>query len=474
MKITDSDSIYFNSLGISLTEVERQLHLLKRGVLYPHIHAPALRGNGIIILSETEKSDLAKHFSDTKKQYSISRFIPASGAASRMFFSLSAFLKTGETNYETEKFFEHLHEFPFYPFISEKNDRMAILHFLLDGTGLNFENLPKALIPFHINEESIFTALESQLNESLFYAKGKNDTPHTHFTIPENFIEEFELISISWRKNAARISDKVTFSFQKSDTHTVALDENGELLKDEKGLPVVRPGGHGSLLANLNEMEDDILFIRNIDNVVSPAAQAQYIFVHEFLGGLMMQIMELIYRSQKLLDSGEKISENVLKSLEKYFGNINSDSGEIKKFLFRPLRICGMVKNEGEPGGGPFYIQETDGRISLQIIESAQVDKNDPEQLQLFISGTHFNPVDICCSIKNYKGEKYDLKEFAEPDFSFSSQKMYQDKKITILEHPGLWNGSMHNWLTVFVEIPNSVFNPVKTVNDLLRGAHQQ
>lgn len=473
MNLTGSDSAFFNSLGIPLAEVERQIDLLKRGVLFPRIHAPALGGKGIIILSEQEKNDLAQYFNETKNQYTLARFIPASGAASRMFFSLSAFLKTGETNYETEKFFEHLHEFPFYPFIGEKNDRMAILHFLLDKTGLNFENLPKALIPFHVNENSIFTALESQLAESIHYATGKNAAAHTHFTIPENFIGEFELIAQNWKKNTDRISFRVSFSFQKSDTHTVALDENGELLKDENGLPVVRPGGHGALLSNLNAMDDDLIFIRNIDNVVAPSAQAQYVFVHEYLGGLTIRLTELIHRSQEKIDQGENIPKSDLDLLEKYFGLKNTDTSELRKQLFRPLRICGMVKNEGEPGGGPFYIQEPDGRISLQIIESAQVDKNDPEQLKLFISGTHFNPVDICCNIKNYKGEKYDLKKFTAPDFSFSSQKMYRDKKITILEHPGLWNGSMHDWLTVFVEIPNSVFNPVKTVNDLLKGAHQ-
>lgn len=478
MQFTEKDISFLQERGIRSLEIERQLDLLCNGFQFPKIVKPASKEDGIFILTDSEKKDYCQLFLNENDQYKITRFIPASGAASRMFAHLIEVLNENKNSALIDEFFEQFNEFAFAKLISEtiKKEKQVLLKYVLSEDGLKFNSLPKALIPFHKNENEIITAFESHLFESIKYS-GKNVFIENHFTISENLQSDFEKIfKERLRLNSEMFNENsVSFSYQEKQTDTVSIDEKSEIIRDGEGNIAFRPGGHGALLKNLQNINGDIIFIRNIDNVVSPSNHDEYVFVHQFMGGMLIQYLKILFSVQEKVEHNQMPDESEWIFLkEKFFYKGKQEVNSIHDFVFRPLRICGMVKNQGEPGGGPFWVEEKNGQLSLQIIESSQVNASDHHQGEIFKSGTHFNPVDICCSIKNYKGEKYDLVRFRNEEFSFLASKKQNGKNITVLEHPGLWNGSMHHWLTVFIEIPISVFNPVKTVNDLLREAHRK
>jgi hypothetical protein len=478
MKLTEKDSAFLSSKGISEEEAERQFQLLLKGTVYPNLYEGAETGKGIFTF-DSVKINVTELYETQCKNLTILRFIPASGAASRMFSHLQDYLWNDTESELTDEFFNYRELFPFYSLMPDniRNNKREFIDFILSEKGLNYSALPKALIPFHSDDHSVYTAFQSQLAESLGYAIGKDNKAILHFTIGKEYLDLF-------RKQFSEFQDRekinpelfsVSYSEQSSATDTISLDENNEPVRTPEGELLLRPGGHGSLIRNLNICTGDLIFIRNIDNVVSPKANEEYAGVHKKLGGLLLFLRDKIYSLQKKADQGISLEKEEVDFLKTYFffdGDLSKD--DLKKFLFRPLRVCGMVKNQGEPGGGPFLITEKNGSVSLQIIESAQVNNTDAHQLKIFKSGSYFNPVDLVCSVLNYKGEKYDLRDFVNTEFSFLAQKKYMGKTIKVLEHPGLWNGAMHHWLTVFAEIPVSVFNPVKTVNDLLRSAHQK
>jgi hypothetical protein len=476
MQFTEKDISFLQDRGIRSLEIERQLDLLYNGSIFPRLKKCAQVNDGIFILSDAEKNKYCQLFLAENSNYKITRFIPASGAASRMFAHLLEVLNENKNSKLIDEFFERLNDFSFAQLIPDtiRKEKQVLLKYILGDEGLKFNRLPKALIPFHKNENDFFTAFESHLLESFKYSNS-NIQIENHFTIAENFQSKFEeILKNDTRTNAKKILEaSVEFSYQEKQTDTVSIDENREIVRDGEGNIAFRPGGHGSLLKNLQTINGDIIFIRNIDNVISPFNNDEYVYVHQYMGGMLIHFLKILYSIQSKLDDNKMPDEAELKFLEeKFFYKGKLEVNSLHDFVFRPLRICGMVKNEGEPGGGPFWVEDKNGQLSLQIIESSQVNPSDHHQGEIFKSGTHFNPVDICCSIKNCRGEKYDLMRFRNEEFSFLANKNNNGKNITVLEHPGLWNGSMHHWLTVFIEIPISVFNPVKTVNDLLRPAH--
>ncbi|MFJ1473923.1 DUF4301 family protein [Capnocytophaga cynodegmi] len=513
-KLTSKDQELLAKKGISEEVLESQLELFRQGVPPIELKAAATIGNGILSFSKEETAKYAALYQKKKKGISILKFVPASGAATRMFKSLFAFKDNynpekesfkayinRKSDKEIEAFFEGLEKFAFYPILmdyiaknipdfhiqNEDNQKHMIVSVLLGENGLNYGSLPKGLLPFHKHSEKIVTPFEEHFRESVMYASGEN-TSHLHFTITEQHTEAFnkELNEIK-EKLEKRYNTKfdVSFSYQKPSTDTVSVTEDNEYFRDENGNLLFRPSGHGALLDNLNEVDADVIFIKNIDNVVVKKYTDETVFYKEALAGKLLEIQSEVFHILKRIDN-DKVKKKEVKKILNFLKEINIYVPDylykfrrryalefIQEQLNRPIRLCGMVKNEGEPGGGPFWVKDINGNLSLQIIESAQVDLSNAEQKEIFQQSTHFNPVDLVCGTKNFKGEKFDLQEFTDPKQAFITGKTYMGKPLKALERPGLWNGSMANWITIFVEVPLITFNPVKTVNDLLKKTHQ-
>ncbi len=360
---------------------------------------------------------------------------------------------------------------------------------LNNNKGCNYGNIPKGLLPFHKYKNHITTAFGEHLFEAVLYAS-KNKEANLHFTIWENhnkkFEDEFNRIK-NIISNKTDTQFNITYSYQKSKTDTIAVTSKNEPFTNEDGSLLFRPSGHGALIENLNDLQADIIFIKNIDNVVVSKYENEIVIHKKILAGLLLQLQQQVFKYQKIIATPETISTNKIieianflyqklnividKDFEKYA--LKYQVAYLKNKINRPIRVCGMVKNEGEPGGGPFWVKAENGTVSLQIVESAQVNKKNPNQKNILKNATHFNPVDLVCGVKNYKGEKYNLLDFVDKNTSFITLKSKNGKKLKALERPGLWNGAMANWNTVFVEVPLLTFNPVKTINDLFKQVHQ-
>ncbi|TFG37631.1 MAG: DUF4301 family protein, partial [Syntrophobacterales bacterium] len=372
--------------------------------------------------------------------------------------------------------------------LKENKNYSKILDYILNPGGLNYAHLPKALIKFHLYDDHIRTALEEQLVEAILHVRDVENTCRIHFTISDDHKGAIEnLISRVKKPYEERygVSLDISLSIQFPSTDTIAVDMEDRPLRDKKNNLIFRPGGHGALLKNLDAIEYDIIFLKNIDNVVPDRLKGNTILYKKILGGYLIELQREIFHYIDVI-SGSKSDEDLLRNAESFgrnrlnitfpekFDDLNFE--ERKDFLLqklnRPLRVCGMVKNVGEPGGGPFWVEESDGTLSLQIIEEVQIDGNSKEQSDLWKSSTHFNPVDIVCGVKNYRNEKFDLEKYVDKDTYIITKKSQEGKDLKALELPGLWNGSMAKWNTVFVEVPLSTFNPVKTVDDLLREQH--
>jgi hypothetical protein len=358
---------------------------------------------------------------------------------------------------------------------------------LLGRTGMNYGKLPKALLQFHKVPGTTRTALEEHLAEGAQYAMGKDGVVHVHFTVSE---EHLPLVIMKVEESSGHLGNKfgakfdVTYSVQKPHTDTIAANLDGTPYR-ENGKLFFRPGGHGALIENLNDLDADVIFIKNIDNVVPDSRRGATIQYKKVLGGTLIAVKQRIDSYCHKLEKGVPTAEEMDDML--YFmrnvlcithDNADTMTAEEKRdYIFRklhrPLRVCGMVKNEGEPGGGPFLTYNSDGTVSPQILESVQIDSNNPEAVNLMKQSTHFNPVDLAVSTVDYKGKKFDLSKYVDKNTGFISSKSREGVEIKALELPGLWNGAMSDWNTIFVEVPAQTFNPVKTVNDLLREAHQ-
>ncbi len=496
--------------GSSLNQITKQVEDFRKGFPFLPIMEAASVKNGIISLSEEEKS---KYISFFEKKVGLGtrllKFVPASGAASRMFkalFEAKGKLEKGVPEKEVieeikvcGQFVSKIEDFAFSGDLKEAinqagqgKNAFSLLHFLLSAEGLNYGTLPKGLLKFHSYGHEARTPFEEHLMEGVLYAKDNAHKVNLHFTVStehqEGFEKLFNNIKDEWEKKH-NVKFKVSFSQQKPSTDTIAVDENNEPFRNEDNSLLFRPGGHGALLENLNDLDADVVFIKNIDNVVPDKYKAATTEYKKALAGILLKYQEHIFRYQKELN--EKLhtaldsaflaeaanfmqnSLNTIPPENQYYTEKETLYYYLRQKYNRPLRVCGMVKNEGEPGGGPFWAQNSDGTVSLQVVESSQIDMKSPQQQKIANYATHFNPVDLVCGVKNYKGEKYNLLEFRDTDTGFISIKFKDGKPLKAMELPGLWNGAMSDWNTLFVEVPIDTFNPVKTVNDLLRDKHQ-
>lgn len=460
---------------------------------------------GILKLKSGEENELIDAWEAYLNQgKDVLKFVPASGAASRMFKDLFEFMDSNTVRPEgpfLKTFFESIHQFAFAKELDavcqsnlgttieelmHQGRYKAIIENLLSKSGLNYGALPKGLLRFHAYPQGNRKAVVEHLVEGALYANAKG-LVQVHFTVsPEHrslFEAEVNLAVKMIEKNFG-CSFSIQFSEQKTSTDTVAADSENKPFR-ENGKIVFRPGGHGALIENLNDLKGDIVFIKNIDNVVPDSLKKDTVRFKKLLAGVLISRQKRAFEYLRMLESGQYDRDTLLDIIRFVKNELNTINPETKLLedselvlylmqkLNRPIRVCGMVRNEGEPGGGPFWAWNTDGTISLQILESSQIDLNDPAKKMLFEQGTHFNPVDIVCSLKNHKGEKFDLTQYVDAQTGFISVKSKNGKTLKALELPGLWNGAMSNWNTIFVEVPIETFNPVKTVNDLLRVQHQ-
>ena len=455
--------------------------------------------------SEAQKKYLEAWDAYMQGPSKIVKFVPASGAASRMFKNMFEFLGADydvpTTDFE-KKFFDHIHSFAFFNDLNaacmdntgktinallEERQYKAIVSNLLEAAGLNYGALPKGLLKFHRYADGVRTPLEEHLVEGALYAAGKSGEANVHFTVSTEHRQLFQqLVDAKVAEYEAKygIRYHVSFSEQKPSTDTVAADMENKPFRD-KGKLLFRPGGHGALIENLNDLDADVVFIKNIDNVVPDRLKGDTVTYKKLLAGVLVTLQAKAFDYLRLLDGGHYSHdqlEEIIRFVQRDLRCRRADLKQLedadlviylRKKLNRPMRVCGMVKNVGEPGGGPFLAYNPDGTVSLQILESSQIDMKDPEKKAMFEQGTHFNPVDLVCAVRDYKGNKFNLLNYVDKATGFISYKSKGGKELKALELPGLWNGSMSDWNTVFVEVPLSTFNPVKTVNDLLREQHQ-
>ncbi len=488
---SNKDSEQIQKKGLSLGDVENQLDRFKQGFPPLKISAPATVSNGIMKLSdETQASYILQY---EQSALDVVKFVPASGAASRMFKSLFAFLDNKSvyenSNQDSEiikRFFTGLKNFSFYAELDQKiieTERISldeainaekydlIISLLLKKEGLNYGNLPKGLLSFHSYDDHVRTPAQEHLSEGKAYAI-KNGKLNIHFTVSPTHFEIFQNHIEDSIASETSIEINVSYSEQSQSTDTLASTIDFSPFRDDEGNLLFRPAGHGALLQNLNSLSEDLIFIKNIDNVVSESLREDEVKYKKALAGVLIEHQQRAFKLLRAKENGTDIKVEGARLLSAMGMRGDFSEAEIVELLNRPIRVCGMVKNEGEPGGGPFWIKG-EGYESLQIVESAQVDQSNKDQRALFNSGTHFNPVDIVCGIKDNKGEKFNLLDFRDDETGFISEKSHNGQKLLAMELPGLWNGSMAKWNTIFVEVPLKTFNPVKTVTDLLKPAHR-
>lgn len=482
--LSNEDLSYLKNIGISEESAKDQIELLKKTDSFISIIAPATIGNGIKNFEKIDK--FLGVFDNNKDNYQICKFIPASGAATRMFKRLISYhqnpslenLIDGE-NYSVKFCFDNINEFAFHQKLKSCDIKIEAGKELAEAilySCLGYAGIPKGLIEFHNYPEGSRTAFEEHLHEAI--AIDPSRKTDIHLTVSPEFVDDFKT-KLKEIQTKTGIILNVSFSVQEKSTDTIALYNDGEIVRDQNENVMLRPGGHGALLQNLNKIDADIVFIKNIDNLTHTDYLDETIAYKKLLGGILIDILDKTKTINKTI-SGQPTPTEIeyAKSyLETEFGADFENTSDIKKeildYINRPIRVCGMVKNTGEPGGGPFWVQSINNTRSLQIVEKAQINLTDPTQLQHFNNATHFNPVDMVCYLKDQSGNKIDLNKYVDKDACFISDKTYNGKNIKVLEHPGLWNGAMANWLTVFVEVPLETFNPVKELNDLLRKMHQ-
>lgn len=512
---TKEDLKQLQSKGIDPKVAEAQIENFKKGFPFINLDRPAIVGDGIKTFNARDAKKLSYFYDSNSRKYEVLKFVPASGAASRMFKDLFEFIEhfAGQADdlhkLETEprmapirEFISRIRDYAFYNDLAEalrkegltmdeclaRKDFKTLIEFLLTQKGLNYANLPKGLLKFHNYPDGARMSIEEHLVEGNSYCKSRDGRAAIHFTVsPEHgdkFLDEINRVKYKY-EDMFDVTYELTFSLQKSSTDTIAVDMNNKPFREANGSLMFRPGGHGALIENLNDRESEIIFIKNIDNVVPDHLKADTFLYKKVLGGYLFELQDTIFEHLETLEDrpDDEDIRTILRFIKSKLGFIidpefQSFSREEKieyliQKLNRPVRVCGMVKNEGEPGGGPFWVKETSGEISLQIVESSQISMEDEEQKEIFSRSTHFNPVDLVCGVRDYKGRNFDLRKFIDPSTGFISTKSKDGKPLKAQELPGLWNGAMANWITVFVEVPVITFNPVKTVNDLLRPEHQ-
>ena len=505
--LNEKDLQLIENKGITASQIDEQINRFEKGFPHLRIHSVATVGNGIMRLGEKDINHYIKLWRQAQQHgTTIEKFVPASGAASRMFKNMFAFTTSGRTTPETDfekQYFDNINHFAFYPELNRACDKLykatipqliqdgkyvEIAKTMLESNGLNYGSLPKALLLFHRTAGGgMHTSLEEHLEEGAQYAVGSKREVNIHFTVSPEHRKDFDKMlkaKLPAMEMVWGVKYNVTMSEQKQSTDTIAVNLDNTPYRDNEGNLFFRPAGHGALIENLNERNAHVVFIKNIDNVVPLRLRNATVRYKKAIGGYLIDVQRAITRHLATLDKGASASElkGILKFVENRLCTRNDatasmDDKQLAEYLRnklnRPIRVCGMVRNEGEPGGGPYLAYNSDGSYSPQILEAAQIDENDPAAVELMKSGTHFNPVDLVCYLRDYKGNKFDLKQFVDKETGLISMKSTGGVDIKALELPGLWNGSMSDWNTVFIEVPIDTFNPVKTVNDLLRPQHQ-
>ena len=478
--------------GSDLNTVDQQIENFKSGFPFIKAKKAATIGDGIIKLDTSDVKDFVDLFDKESSKKKLLKFVPASGAASRMFKALFAAKDEGKVNKDTEQYVSEIKKFAFYKSLMAvtggKTDTKSLLEGLLNADGLDYGSLPKGLLEFHWYNDKTRTAVEEHMVEGAAYAN-RNGRVRLHFTVSPEHKSKFKALIKSVKPDYEKkygVQYIFGFSEQKSSTDTIAVNMDNSPFRLDDGSLLFRPAGHGALLDNLNDQDADVIFIKNVDNVVPDHLKDETITYKKALAGVLLSYQKKIFNFARRLDKSDVSDYTRQKALSFIKNELNvtppagfrnwSNEDKLayaREKINRPIRVCGMVQNVGEPGGGPFWIQNGDGSVSTHIVESAQFNMNSQRQSEIFKNATHFNPVDLIVSTKNYKREKFDLMKFRDPKTGFITEKSMSGKNLKAQELPGLWNGSMADWNTLFVEVPLITFNPVKTVNDLLRKEHQ-
>lgn len=510
------DLLHMKERNMNPSLIEKQIQNYKTGFPFVVLSDPATIRKGITQLSSKRMDEMVSIFEDFAADNKIIKIVPSSGAASRMFENLIEFRNyyrgTSEDQLELMKdkgpdsvfyFFEHLEEFAFFNDLIDALENRGhdydetmkefryerILNSLLTGKGLSYGNKPKALIPFHKYHEEIRTSFAEHLAEGAKYARSAGNICHIQFTVSPQHLEMMKAHYMELKdsyEERNHIRYEVDFSIQAPETDVIAVDLNNKPVRDENGDLVFWPGGHGALLKNLDELDAPLIIIKNIDNVCHERINNDTYYYKMLLSGYLVHIQEQVHSYLKGLDHPTQPSTKVISHMWSFMEHklniIPSQEStswkKDKKIAFmkdkfnRPIRVCGMVENEGEPGGGPFWVKNSDGSLTLQIVESSQINLSDEEQVSILNKSTHFNPVDLICGIYDYHGNKFNLQDFVDENTGFINNKSFEGQEIKAQELPGLWNGSMSDWITIFIEVPLLTFNPVKMVNDLLRPQH--
>ena len=504
--LTEKDLKQIADRGISAAQVEHQIEQIKAGFPFLKLESAAAVGHGIVAPNADDCEKYINVWNRYKSgAHRIVKFVPASGAASRMFKDLFAFLHADydvpTTDFE-KQFFEHIREFAFRKELCsqckrnveksvctllEEGNYKEIAAELLEAKGLDYGNLPKGLLLFHNYDDGPRTPMEEHLVEAALYATSGGEA-NVHFTVSHDHLALFEQKVAEKEEMYSKrfgVRYHISFSEQKPSTDTIAVNLDNTPFRDEDSSLVFRPAGHGALIENLNEIDADIIFIKNIDNVVPDRLKDETVRYKQVIAGLLVDCQKQVFAYLDQLENGSYTRqqlEEILYFTEQTLCCCKADAHEwddkqlavyLQKKLNRPMRVCGVVKNVGEPGGGPFLTYNQDGTVSPQILESSQIDKDNSTYVKMFTEGTHFNPVDLVCAIRDHHGKPFHLPDYVDPKTGFISRKSKNGRDLKALELPGLWNGAMSDWNTIFVEVPLSTFNPVKTVNDLLREQHQ-
>jgi hypothetical protein len=497
LHFTSLDLAFMAQRGSNPDKVEKQFAFFISGFNFVNINRNACMDDGIVKFSEQDVQHWIDVYEALAQNKEMVKFVPASGAASRMFKDLYEASQT-DANLWSDRAIQYrksIEDFAFYDDLKEmieknedyfdkiiKDEKSKILfEYLLEEKGLNYGNLPKGLLKFHKYNDGTRTALEEHLVESAKYAQSGDGVCRLHFTVSPDHLDKFqELVARVKEKYEKRfgVTYQITYSIQEPSTDTLAADPDNKPFRDHNGNLLFRPGGHGALIANLNNIHADLVFVKNIDNVITEDKLESTLLYKKALAGYLLHLQEKCFKYQKRLGGeGDEVGGDEFKEMIEFaknelmirFEHDYPTQEEVLEKLNRPMRICGVVKNEGEPGGGPFWITNRKGETSLQIVESSQIDTNNPQQKAFFTSATHFNPVDMFCCFKDVNGKYFDLTQYVDPYTGFISKKTYEGRPLAAMELPGLWNGAMADWTTIFVEVPLSTFNPVKTVFDFLK-----
>ncbi len=483
---------------ITVEEAERQLDLLRRPSSSVELVRPATAGDGIVIIEESEMDSLVEKAGEMARKGRLQKFVPASGAATRMFSELMPALEPSQSLAGApQRFIDNLDEFPFAGYLEERTlqegisfesglsdeEKRTIIRLLLTSDGLGYADLAKGLILFHRYGDEARTAFEEQIREGVTFL-GDGREMSLHFTVPQSDLGRFSIeekrVAVEVEQESG-LTPRVSFSVQHPSTDTLAITPAGDPFRTDERRLLFRPGGHGALLRNLSRLDGDVVFIKNIDNVRPQHAHEAVARWYQVLIGYLGRVEDRVRNALRSIDEdGDTAVTRALAFVSETFGrpwrgdrdDVEAMKRHVRDALQHPLRVCAVVRNEGEPGGAPFWVRGRDGSESLQIVESSQIDMDDSKQRKIFGSSTHFNPVAIACAVRDPKGEPYDLAKFVDHDAAFVAQKTHEGRELRALEHPGLWNGAMAGWNSIFVELPAFTFAPVKTVFDLLRDAH--